>query len=153
MLTIQEANILLEKYLATQQRLQDLNIPLPFPSLLPRGSTIFREIDTKSSLSKFWRIQGGGQYKGLSVMASVAVYGKSIELQKLWYHVSFSRKTSIPSYTDLVWVKETFVGENRWCLQFFPEKEKHINVHNHCLHLWHCLEENPIPDLRVLEMI
>lgn len=65
---------------------------------------------------------------------------------KFWLHVSFSRKNKIPSYQDCLLVKKLFVGKDRAALQIFPTENKHINIHPYCLHLWSCLDQNPIPD-------
>ena len=59
---------------------------------------------------------------------------------KWWLHVSLSRRKYIPSYEDLADVKRVFVGDARQALQIFPRRERHVNIHPHCLHLWACLE-------------
>lgn len=57
-----------------------------------------------------------------------------------WLHVSVSRAKYIPSYQDLADVKRVFVGEARQAVQVFPPRERHVNIHPYCLHLWACLE-------------
>ena len=57
-----------------------------------------------------------------------------------WLHVSMSRAKYIPSYEDLADVKRTFVTESFQAVQVFPRKERHVNIHPYCLHLWACLE-------------
>lgn len=78
---------------------------------------------------------------GIAVMASdLMINGKR------WYHVSASRKARMPSYEDLVWVKEVFFGEDQPAYQVFPKKSEHRNFHPFCLHLWACLDGDPFPD-------
>ena len=57
-----------------------------------------------------------------------------------WLHVSVSRAKYIPSYEDLADVKRTFVTEGAQAVQMFPRRERHVNIHPYCLHLWACLE-------------
>ena len=63
-----------------------------------------------------------------------------------WLHVSMSREGRIPSYEDMTQVKRIFVGDDRMAVQIFPAKERHINIHNYCLHLWCPLDYEPLPD-------
>lgn len=86
---------------------------------------------------------GGKWAKGvLSVVASVAR-----ELDgKLWLHVSCATPHRLPSWAELREVKDIFVGRDRTALQVLPRAEKHINVHNYCLHLWCCLDGDVTPD-------
>jgi hypothetical protein len=57
-----------------------------------------------------------------------------------WLHVSVSRVKYIPSYEDLADVKRAFVGDAHQAVQVFPRRERHVNIHPYCLHLWTCLE-------------
>jgi len=59
-----------------------------------------------------------------------------------WLHVSVSRKKYMPSYEDLADAKQTFIGDAHQAIQIFPKRERHINIHEYCLHLWTCLEPN-----------
>ena len=57
-----------------------------------------------------------------------------------WLHVSVSRAKYTPSYEDLADVKRLFVGDAHQAVQVFPRRERHVNLHPFCLHLWACLE-------------
>lgn len=64
-----------------------------------------------------------------------------------WLHVSVSRGKYIPSYADLADVKRVFVGGDTQALQIFPKRERHVNIHPNCLHLWARLDtEDGLPD-------
>lgn len=52
-----------------------------------------------------------------------------------WVHVSFSRAKWIPSHEDACMVKEAFIGD-RYAYSVFPPRDKYVNIHGHCLHLW-----------------
>lgn len=75
--------------------------------------------------------------KGLRVMFSSG-YG--------WEHVSFSRRSRMPDYDDMCWIKQKFWGANETVMQLFVPADEHVNMHPYCLHLWRPLEaEIPKP--------
>lgn len=80
---------------------------------------------------------------GLYVIASVGLYD-----DREWLHISFSRKSRIPSYEDIQRVRRDFIGEDKKCFMVFPKKEHYVNIHPYCLHLWYC-EDAAIPDFEV----
>lgn len=62
-----------------------------------------------------------------------------------YLHVSFSRRSRIPSYEDLDWVRKAFIGDDVESIQVFPRKEEYVNLHPNTLHLWHCYERELFP--------
>jgi hypothetical protein len=92
-----------------------------------------------------YRVQNG-RFAGLKVIVSVAIEGDG----KAWLHVSCSRRDRLPSWEDLKFVKETFIGESNYAYQIFPPKSQYVNIHPYCLHLYHCLEEAPLPEFSFL---
>jgi len=85
---------------------------------------------------------------GLHVIATLDEGGPDC-----WLHVSVSRKDRIPSYEDLHLVKRLFIGDHRDCVQYFPPRSKHVNLHPFCLHLWHCLTRSTMSVLPPKEFI
>lgn len=81
-------------------------------------------------------------YKGLTVIWSI---DKEFD-NKHWLHVSFSRKSRIPDYQDIKIIKKDFIGEDGKAIMVFPDKDHHINIHEFCLHLWHCIDGDSLPD-------
>lgn len=65
---------------------------------------------------------------------------------KLWIHVSFSRRSRIPDYDDITRVKRDFIGDDKKAVMVFPALSEHVNIHPYCLHLWNCVDEDPLPD-------
>jgi hypothetical protein len=64
-----------------------------------------------------------------------------------WLHVSVSREKRIPSYEDLADVKRVFVTDAVQAVQIFPRRERHVNIHPNCLHLWARLDgSDGLPD-------
>ncbi|MGB7709262.1 MAG: hypothetical protein WBL95_06935 [Microcoleus sp.] len=90
---------------------------------------------------------GGGWYKsrdGLAVIISCSIEQDG----KTWIHLSVSRKKSIPTWADLVKVKEIFLGTDALAIQVLVPRDEWINEHEFCLHLYQCLDDRPVPDFR-----
>lgn len=90
-----------------------------------------------------------GSAQGLLVICS----GNVERDGKRWLHVSMSRRSRLPSYEDMCLVKDTFVGRERLAVQVFARTADHVNHMPYCLHLWSCLDGDPVPDFRHLGMI
>jgi hypothetical protein len=65
-----------------------------------------------------------------------------------WLHVSCSRPNRIPTWQDVRRVKDAFVGKNRKAIQVLPCEAEYVNLHPFVLHLWCCLDGDPLPDFR-----
>jgi|GEM_PF-1254615 len=74
--------------------------------------------------------------RGMRVICSIAREADG----KRWLHVSLSRPSTMPRYEDLTYVKRQFLGDDFKAVMVFPEKRYHVNIHQYCLHLFHCLE-------------
>jgi hypothetical protein len=70
-----------------------------------------------------------------------------------WIHVSFARPDKIPTWQDACLVKQVFVGDALKAVQVMPIPAEHVNFHPRCLHLFACLDRDPLPDFRVLGTI
>lgn len=81
------------------------------------------------------------EYNGLKVIRS----GEERNGKK-WIHVSFSRKSKMPSYDDMVRVKRDFIGEHGKAIMVLPEAKNHVNIHPFCLHLYHCEGDDGLPE-------
>jgi hypothetical protein len=76
----------------------------------------------------------------------VIVTGMPYQDKKRWIHLSCSRKAFLPSWQDLKDVKATFIGPDKLAIQVLPREDKFVNLYSHVLHLYHCLDGDPIPD-------
>lgn len=81
--------------------------------------------------------------KGYRVIVSGTVKGGG-----RWIHLSFSCRDRVPDWEELRAVKGRFLGDDATAVQVFPPKEQWVNVHPYCLHLWSCVDGNPLPDFR-----
>lgn len=78
----------------------------------------------------------------LTVIVSTAVESDGLQ----WLHCSMARPRVMPTYEDMLKVKAAFIGSEREAVQVFPRASKKVNKHEFCLHLFCCLEINPLPD-------
>lgn len=67
---------------------------------------------------------------------------------KLYGHISFSRKSRIPSYEDMVFIKEVFVGDDHKAIMVLPAASEHVNIDPYCLHFFVPLDHDPLSDFR-----
>jgi len=90
----------------------------------------------------------GAAYRSNSELY-VIISGIEID-HKRWIHVTVSRLRRLPTWWELKMVKNLFIGLGKSALQVLPAHREYINLQPYCLHLWHCLDGNPVPDFRLL---
>ena len=79
---------------------------------------------------------------GMTVIASVAREQDG----KRWFHVSCAHPERMPTWNELLAVKDQIIGRDKTALQVIPPRAKHVNIHPNCLHLWHCIDGDVTPD-------
>jgi hypothetical protein len=107
------------------------------PVMLPRG---WRKIEDREDGAAFEYRPTLGARKTVIMSAAVEQDGK------VWIHASVARPDRIPSYEELVEVKNLFIGPGRKAVQIFAPMREHVNIHPNCLHLWACFDGDPLPD-------
>ena len=70
---------------------------------------------------------------------------------KRWLHVSMARANRVPDWQEIKLVKSLFIGDDKTALQVFPPKSQFVNIHEFCLHLWHCLDGDVTPNFAHME--
>lgn len=90
-------------------------------------------------------IDGMAFYNDFNRIAVIVSVDKEDD-NKNWLHVSFSKSNKVPSYNDLMEIKNIFIGEDKKAIQIFPEKKYHVNIMPYCLHLFHCLDGDSLPE-------
>jgi len=93
--------------------------------------------------------QDAKSYRHVLSHMTVLVSGGVEADGKLWLHVSCAMRNRLPSWEELKMVKETFIGKDKQALQILPVEEKYVNYHPNCLHLWHCVTGDGLPDFTV----
>ena len=59
-------------------------------------------------------------------------------------HVSVTHKTRLPSWAELVEVKDLFIGRDVEAVQILPPAAEYVNLHRNCLHLWRRLDRRTL---------
>lgn len=71
-----------------------------------------------------------------------------------WLHASMSRTDQVPSYDDLMHLHRAVWGPTGYSYQVFAPPDKHVNVHEYCLHLWGRADGSPrLPDFAMYRTI
>lgn len=60
-----------------------------------------------------------------------------------WLHASITRRGRLPSYDDLVMLHRAVWGDG-YAYQAFVPADRHVNFHQHCLHLWGRADGAPV---------
>lgn len=66
--------------------------------------------------------------------------------EELWLHCSTARADRLPTWPELVEVRDLFLGRNTTALQVVPSHAEYVNVHPNCLHLWVPIGRRVTPD-------
>ena len=65
---------------------------------------------------------------------------------KRWLHLSMSHRNRVPTYDELVYLKRHWAGDDRKAIMVLPARSEHVNIHPYVLHLFVCLDADPLPD-------
>lgn len=111
---------------------------------------MYDEIQARTRGTSWRMIEHGGDGEKFASAGSdlTVIWSIAVELDhRPWLHVSAARQTRMPSYLDMVRVKEIFVGPDRFAYSVWAPRSEHISIHNYCLHLWAPLDgDPPLPD-------
>jgi hypothetical protein len=66
--------------------------------------------------------------------------------ERRWIHLSVASPYQLPSWEKLCEIRDLFLGTQRKALLILAPAAEHVNIHLHCLHLWHCLDGDGLPD-------
>ena len=118
------------------------DIKIKDAAYFPRPQAIYKALPIARIMGEAAaEYMAGWEFNGLIILASAGEYDDGKE----WLHVSVSRKSRLPTYEELIRIKRDFIGDAKKAVFVLPEKEKHVNIHNYCLHLFYSAE-NPLPD-------
>ena len=80
----------------------------------------------------------------LSIIATVSTERDGRE----WIHVSVAHPRRLPTWDELREIRDHVIGD-REAYQVLPPRDRYVNVHPNCLHLFACLDGPQLPDFRV----
>lgn len=106
---------------------------------VPHGNV--RRIDCYSNAARYVvRLDG--------VLLSAIVEVECID-GELWGHLSVAgqKPQRVPSWAELRWCKEYFLGDRK-AVQVLPPRAEYVNLNPDVLHLYAPLERDPLPDFR-----
>lgn len=76
---------------------------------------------------------------------------------KWWLHASVSRRDSkMPTHEDLSDLKRLCIGDGKYAYQVFPPESLYVHKpptpggKKEVLHLWHCLDGDPLPEFSAI---
>lgn len=93
-----------------------------------------------------WTKEKRGRKGRKVVLSTVMMTGMVEQDGRRWLHLSFSHPGRLPTWTEFVAVKELFLGREAKAIQVIPPRSEHVNIHPHCLHLFECVDGDPLPD-------
>lgn len=62
-----------------------------------------------------------------------------------WLHVSVSNEKRYPTWEEIRYVKDLFIGKDRDAVMILPEEKYYLNLHKNCFHLYHRLDGDTVP--------
>lgn len=105
-----------------------------------------------ASLPAKWRVQerrrDGASYVVTTERGWMTVIASACQESdgKRWVHLSCAYPSRLPTWTELTMIRDVLLGAHAKTIQVLAPKSEHVNIHPYCLHLWHCLDGDPLPD-------
>ena len=106
-----------------------------FPTVLAPGWELFGE-----------QVDDGRRYYNPLLQLMVILSARVEQDGRRWLHLSCSHQRRVPTWTELREIKDVFFGPDRYAYQVLPPGSHYVNINPRVLHLWHCLDEDPLPD-------
>jgi hypothetical protein len=81
----------------------------------------------------------------LRVLVSVDLYEDTGIMDGHWLHLSISRSRRLPTWGDLCAARDALGYKEVLFVQLVPPASAWLNMHSHCLHLFHRLDGDTVP--------
>jgi hypothetical protein len=121
------------------------------PKLIHHGDYIDKTV--RRVMRRHWHLdkegEDGASFSSIKKRVGYYVIFSTYEYDdgKTWAHVSVSRSDkAMPTWDDMVWVKEEFLGKEAKAIIVIPPRSEHVSIHDTCHHLWHCIDGDELPD-------
>lgn len=79
---------------------------------------------------------------GLTLIVCSDVYDDG----KRWVHLSVAHRHRMPKWRELVEVRDWILGPQAKAIQVLAPASQHVNINQYCLHLFCCVDGDPLPD-------
>lgn len=83
----------------------------------------------------------------LRALVSIDLYDAHESRAGHWLHISVSRRNRLPTWGDLVLVRDELGYGDRCFVQLLPPRRAWLNIHSYCLHLVHRLDAPTVPEI------
>lgn len=97
-----------------------------------------------------WRMDqrnaDGWRFVNRVAQLSVILSGAVEQDGKRWLHLSMASPDRLPTWDELRAVKDWAIGVDTYAVQVLPPRERYVNIHPYCLHLFACVDGHPLPD-------
>ena len=89
----------------------------------------------------------GAKYIARSRNLVAIVSGAFEQDGRAWLHLSVSHRNRVPTWQELAWCKQVFLGD-REAYQVLPPRARYVNIHPTVLHVFALLDESDaaLPD-------
>jgi hypothetical protein len=67
---------------------------------------------------------------------TLVIMSSGVDTDWNWEHVSVSVRGRNPTWDEMCYVKNLFWDEEECVIQYHPPKDRYVNYHPFCLHLW-----------------
>lgn len=89
----------------------------------------WRVIERRSD-GVMWRVPGGKR----AIASAEVIDGRR------WAHLSLSHKARMPTWPELVHMRDMLLGDDVEAYQVAPPSSRYVNIHPNVLHLFVCLD-------------
>jgi len=119
---------------------------------IPPADWLWPLLPTKRQLARHhWLLaekkrKDGAKYLHRLNGLTAIVSGTVEEDGRRWLHLSIAHPLGLPSWESLRHAKELFLGRDSRAVQVLPPADEYVNIHQNCLHLWCCIDGDPLPD-------
>lgn len=86
----------------------------------------------------------GRAYVNAWGMSVIVAFSRELDGRR-WAHFSIAHVKRLPTWDELKDAKFIFLGDLK-AIQILPSQKEYINIYSHVLHLFACLDGDPLPD-------
>ena len=101
--------------------------------------------ETPAGWRLLFRSEDGARWERIFTGHTLILSGSVESDGRRWLHMSLAHPSRLPSWDELRSAKEWSLGDIK-AVQVLPPRREYVNIHPHCLHLFACIDADPLPD-------